>query len=99
MYAAQALGDIGSKSAIPALVMTLITEDNPKASWVIARALGKVGIPELLPHLSEILLTTSLYDSESRHPYDCYGISYIPSVMAAIQKRCGYYNHALIRSG
>jgi HEAT repeat protein len=103
LYAAQALGDIGSRSAIPALVMTLITEDitedNPKASWVIATALGKVGIPELLPHLSEILLTTSLYESESRHPYDWCGVGCIPGVMDAIQKRCGYYNHALIRSG
>jgi hypothetical protein len=44
------------------LITEDITEDNPKASWVIATALEKVGIPELLPHLSEILLTTSLYE-------------------------------------
>jgi hypothetical protein len=95
LYAAQALGDIGSKSAIPALVMSLITEYDPEASWVVTTALEKIGIPELLPHLSEILLTTSLYQSESRHPYDWHGISYVPRVMAAIQQRCGYYNYAL----
>lgn len=98
LHAAQALGEIGSKSAIPTLVMTLITEDNPKASSVVATALGKIGIPELLPHLSEILLTRSLYKSNSRRPDDWYGISYVSQVMAAIQRRYGYYNYGLMQS-
>ena len=75
--------------------MTLITEENFQANWVVARALEKIGIPELLPHLSEIVLTTSLYQGESRYAYDWRGISYVPRVMAAIQERCGYYNYAL----
>jgi hypothetical protein len=78
--------------------MALITEDTLKVSSVVATALGKIGIPELLPHLSEILLTRSLYKSNSKRPYDWYGISYVPQVIAAIQRRCGYYNYGLMQS-
>jgi HEAT repeat protein len=96
-FAAQVLGKIGSKSAISALVMALITEDNLKVSSVVATALQKIGIPELLPHLSDILLTRSLYKSNSKRAYDWYDISYVPHVMTAIQRRCGYYNYGLMQ--
>ena len=83
--AAQGLGRIGTEVAIDALLQSLSDEDNSVRA-IAAQALGKTGNPQLLPRLSELLLTTA-----SDQTRDVLG------VILAIQQRCKYYNYALYK--
>jgi len=82
--AADALGKIGNEAAVTALLEAWKNEDYDVRSSA-ARALGKTAIFELIPRLSELILTTENAD-----------IADIFNTIAAIQERCKYYNHTLI---
>ena len=85
--ATSALGTIGSETAALALEQALRDEDF-RVRYTAAAALGKMGNSELLPDLCSMLLTTT----------DNYELSTLLDAIAAIQKRCGYYNHRLVTS-
>ncbi len=84
--AAQGLGRIGTEAAIDALLQALSDED-ASVRAIAAQALGKNGDPQLLPRLSQLLLT-----AESNQTHD------VLSVILAIQRRYKYYNYALYES-
>ena len=54
-YAAQALGRLGSKRAVPALIQMLYTEQYPDARMHEAEALGVLGDPSAVDVLIEVL--------------------------------------------
>jgi len=85
--ATSALGAIASKTAAVALQQALRDEDF-RVRYTAAEALGRIDNSELLPELSSMLLTTT----------DNYELSTLLDAIAAIQKRCGYYNHDLATS-
>ena len=80
--AAQGLGRIGTEVSMNALLQALADEDNSVRA-IAAQALGKTGDAQLLPRLSELLLTAA-----SNH-HD------VISVILAIQQRCEFYNYEL----
>jgi len=79
--AADALGKIGNEAAVTVLLEALKDERDFVCSSA-ADALGKIASFELIPRLSELILTTENAD--------------IFNTIAAIQERCKYYNHTLI---
>ena len=85
--ATSALGAIASKTVAVALQQALRDEDF-RVRYTAVEALGKIGNSELLPDLSNMLLTTT----------DNYELSTLLDAIASIQKRCGYYNHYLAAS-
>jgi hypothetical protein len=78
--AASAIGEIGSEEAVEKLLLALKDEDFSVRNSA-ASALRKIANSEVLPYLSELLLTT--------------GESSLLDTIAAIQDRCQYYHHTL----
>ena len=81
--AVQGLGRIGTEAAIDALLQALSDED-ASVQAIATQALGKTGGSQLLPRLSELLLTAA-----SNQTHD------VLSVILALQQRYKYYNYAL----
>jgi HEAT repeat protein len=60
-----------------------LRDEDVQVRHTAAEALGKIGNPELLPELSNMLLKTQ----------DRYELSILLEAIASIQQRCGYHNY------
>ena len=80
--AAEALGNIGSPAAIEALLQAGL-EDN-LWHWSVMQVLEEIGTEDLLPRLSDLLLSANSLQTLS-----------ILRVIDVIQERCQFYNYAI----